>query len=57
MKYVAYFFITIAVLVLNFGILGPLGFQWTVPSTLLLLIICISLEYGSLDFFFFDAFG
>jgi|GEM_PF-1213515 len=57
MKYFVYLFIIIAMLVVNFGILAPLGLAWAVPSTLLLLVLCIGLEYGSLDFFFFAVVG
>jgi hypothetical protein len=57
MKYLGYLVIIIIMLVLNFGVLAPLGLGWAVPSTILLLVLCIGLEYGSLDFFFFAVIG
>ncbi len=57
MKYFLYLISLIVVLVFNFGILEPIGLGLAVPSVLLLVIICIGTEYGSLDFFFFALLG
>lgn len=57
MKYLAYLIALILILALDFGILAPVGLGWAVPSILLLMVLCIGMEYGSLDFFFFAVLG
>ncbi len=57
MKYFIYLIITVLILAFNFGILAPLGLAWAVPSILLLVVVAISMEQGSLDFVFFALLG
>jgi hypothetical protein len=57
MKYVAYVIIILLLIGLSFGVIVPLGVGWLVPSLLLLVTLCIVLEYGSLDFLWFALVG
>jgi hypothetical protein len=57
MKYILYVFVIIAILALNFGVLAPLNLGWATPSIILLLVVCISMEYGNLEFLFFALLG
>jgi len=57
MKYLLYLGTIILVMLVNFGLLIPLGLGWAVPSMFLLILICASLEYGSLDYIWFALLG
>jgi hypothetical protein len=57
MKYLFYLALIVLVILVDFGLLVPLGLSWAVPSIFLLIVICISLEYGSLDFLWFAVLG
>ena len=53
MRYVGYIFIILILIGLSFGFLAPLGIGWLISGLPLLIVICIAMEYGSLDYVFF----
>ncbi len=57
MKYLLYLAVIVLVMLINFGLLVPLGLGWAISSIFLLIVVCVSLEYGSLDYIWFALLG
>jgi len=57
MRYIFYLLVLVLILTFSFGLLAPWGLGWAVPSILLIFVICLSLEQGSLHFIFFALLG
>lgn len=53
MRFIGYIIIIFILIGLSFGLLAPLGIGWLIPGLPLLLVICIAMEYDSLDYVFF----
>jgi hypothetical protein len=57
MKYILYLFAIIIIIGFSFGLFATLGLRAAVPSILVLTVICIAMEYRSLDYLFFAMVG
>ncbi len=56
MKYLIYLFASFLIVIFAFGILKPIGLGLIIPGLPLLFIICIAVEYASIDYLFFSFF-
>ncbi len=57
MKYLLYLLILLLIIGLGFGLLVPLHLAAVIPGLLLVPVVCIAAEYGSLDFLVFAIIG